>query len=163
MLDVLRQGHICSEVQCILCGNAKQRSTGFHPLAILDENVNEDAIHRAGYLREHLHGFEQSQSLSNFDLCPNLHKRRSTRLRVMINGSLHRRQEFSVPEQCRTEATTEQTMEMGHRSGIVKIRRPRQGEVVVGSEAGMYVCVLERFNEDCDRRKIYTEPVQKIA
>ena len=68
-----------------------------------------------------------------------------------------------MPEQCRTETAAEQTMEMGHRRGIVKIRRPRQGEVVVGSEAGMYVRVLKRFNEGCNRRDIDTQPVQEIA
>src|SRR5207244_9533180 len=106
---------------------------------------------------------EQSQGMSDFDSCPNFHKRWSTRLRVMINGGFHRRQEFSVPQQCRTEAAAEQTMEMNHRHSIVKIRRPRQREVVIGSEAGMYVRVLERFYEGCNRRDIDTEPVQEIA
>jgi len=51
-----------------------------------------------------------------------------------------------VPEQCRTEATTEQTMEMGHRSA--SSRSPAaSGKVVIGSETGMYVGVLERLNE----------------
>src|SRR5262245_51302101 len=81
----------------------------------------------------------------------------------MINGGLHRRQEFSVPEQCRTEAATELTLEMGQRRGIVKVRRPPQAEVVLGSEAGMHVCVLERCNEGCNSWNIYTQPVQEIA
>jgi hypothetical protein len=81
----------------------------------------------------------------------------------MINGGLHRRQEFSVPEQCGTEAVAELTVEIGHRRGIVKIRRPRQGEVVIDSEADVDVRVLERFNEGCKRRDIDTQPVQEIA
>ena len=68
-----------------------------------------------------------------------------------------------MSEQCRTEAATEQTLEMGQRRGIVKVRRPPQAEVVLGSEAGMYVCVFKRFNKSCNRWNIYTQPVQEIA
>jgi hypothetical protein len=68
-----------------------------------------------------------------------------------------------MTEQRGTEAAAEETMEMGHRRGIVKIGWPRQGEVIIGGKAGMDVRVLEHFNEGCDRRDIDTQPVQEIA
>jgi hypothetical protein len=68
-----------------------------------------------------------------------------------------------MSEQGGTEAAAEETMEMGYRCGLVKIGWPRQGEIVIGGEAGMHVGVLEHGDEGCDRRDIDTQPVQEIA
>jgi hypothetical protein len=63
-----------------------------------------------------------------------------------------------VPQERGPEATAEQTMEMGHHCLIVKIRRSRQGEIIVDLEENMDLGVLDRVDEGRKRRDICTQP-----
>ena len=68
-----------------------------------------------------------------------------------------------MPQERGTEAAAEDTLEMGDPRLISKIRRSRQGEVVVGREEGMKSGMFERCNKGRNRWDIGTQPVQEIT